>query len=236
MILRQSNVPLPTYGRKHFFAGCETGFTAFVVLFWELWWLFCVDRTWFWQDNCQKICSPALKAVLRHLPFFFKQLGGVFTLMGGIVDKIRAKTFFTSFETSFTAFAVIFEKFCSYFSSMGGILAKVRAKTFHCWLWIRFYGICCSFLTTLVVFLRQLVILLPRYGRKYFFARFETDFTTFAVLFFEHLGGVFVLILYIVAKIRAKTFLHWFWNRFYRIWRSYLTTWVVILCLLDIWC
>ena len=45
-LICQSNLTLPKYERKHCFATFEAGFTVFAILFWALWCLFCVNRTY----------------------------------------------------------------------------------------------------------------------------------------------------------------------------------------------
>ena len=49
----------------------KTSFTAFAVLFLEVWRLIRVDRRYHCQDTGENIPSMALKQVLRHLLFYF---------------------------------------------------------------------------------------------------------------------------------------------------------------------
>ena len=72
------------------FAGFETGFRAFVVNFLALWMLLGVDCMYRRQDRGKSVCSPALKPVIRHSPFFFSAFEVFFESIIGIVAKIRA--------------------------------------------------------------------------------------------------------------------------------------------------
>ena len=71
VILRQLEVRLPSYRRKHLFDCFEFGFTVFAILFLEHWKLYCID----WSHGCQDtggiIYLPALKLSLRPLQFYF---------------------------------------------------------------------------------------------------------------------------------------------------------------------
>ena len=63
VILHQSDMPLPKYRQKRCFTCFKTGFTAFAVLFWALWWLFCVNLMYCCQDTRKNFTSPPLKVV-----------------------------------------------------------------------------------------------------------------------------------------------------------------------------
>ena len=93
VILRKSDVPLPRYCRKRFFACFKTGFTPFTIHFWALWWLFWVDRTYLCKDTAVNVSYMALKPVLQHLPFISEPFGDCFASMGLTVTKIRVETF-----------------------------------------------------------------------------------------------------------------------------------------------
>ena len=66
----QFDIPLPKYVQKRYFFTYEIVFTAVAVLFWALWWLFCIDRTYRCQDTGENVTLPDLKLVLRHSGFF----------------------------------------------------------------------------------------------------------------------------------------------------------------------
>ena len=84
------------------FAGFETSFTTFAVLFLALWKLVSIDRMYRCQDTFLNVHSQALKQVLQHLKFYFESIGG-------IVAKIYGKKgVFAGFETCFSAFAVLY--------------------------------------------------------------------------------------------------------------------------------
>ena len=81
-----------------FFARIETGFSIFTALFWALWLLFCLNRTYLCQDiGCQdmggNVLSWALKPFLQHLPHFSEHLGGNFASIGCTVAKISRDMF-----------------------------------------------------------------------------------------------------------------------------------------------
>ena len=183
VILRQSDVQLPRYVRKRCFAAFETGFTTLSALFWALWWLFCVERTYHCSNMGESIASPAWKLVLWHLPFFSGHFGGCFVSIWCTVAKIRIKTFFVDFENGFTAFAVLFWLLCGYFASIRRIVSKIQAKMLLHQLWKWFYGICSSFLSTLVVILCLSDVPLLKYRKKSFFCwlwnRFYSILRTF---------------------------------------------------------
>ena len=61
-ILRPLNMPLPRYGWKHVFASFITGFTAFGVLYWALWWLIMLNRTYCWELTGVKVSLRAYKS------------------------------------------------------------------------------------------------------------------------------------------------------------------------------
>ena len=71
VILRQFDVPLPRYRQKCWFAGFETEFTAYAVLFWALWWYFCINRTYHCQDMDATILLAPLKPFLPNFLKFF---------------------------------------------------------------------------------------------------------------------------------------------------------------------
>ena len=171
MFLLQSDVPLPRYRQKRCFASFKTGFTAFTVLFWAIWWLFCVNWTYRCKDTGKNVALSPLKSVLRHSPFFFEHFGG-------------------------------------YFPSIGHTVTNISATMLLLWLWNRFYCIRSSFLSILMVILRQSNVELSRYRWQCCFAGFETAFTVFAVLFWA-LCGYFASNEPTVARIRTKTLLHW---------------------------
>ena len=75
------------------FAGLEIGFRAFIVLFLEHLMLFSFDFTYGCQVTGENLYWPALKSGLRHSPFYFWNIGGYFTLIGGTIAKIPSKTF-----------------------------------------------------------------------------------------------------------------------------------------------
>ena len=100
--LRESGIPLPIYRQKRCFAGF---FTAFAVLFWALWWLFCVILIYRCQYTCENVISSALKTILRHSSFFFIHFGGFFMSFEHTVTNICC---FTGFETGFKAFLLFF--------------------------------------------------------------------------------------------------------------------------------
>ena len=101
VILFQSEVPLQKYRRKCVFTSFETSFTAYSVLFLALWRFFYVDQRYFCQHTGINMCSLALKPVLRHLPFFFQDLGSIFASIGGSVSKIQMKTYVRQLWTRF---------------------------------------------------------------------------------------------------------------------------------------
>ena len=88
-----SKLPLPRYGRKRSFAGFQTSFMAFDVLFLALWSLVLVDRRYCCQDTGRNFHLPSFKTVLRHLLFYILYFGGFFELIECTVSKIPAKTF-----------------------------------------------------------------------------------------------------------------------------------------------
>ena len=79
VILRRTEIPLPRYERKRSFSRSETGFTAFDVLFLELWRLVflyeryrCQDKRSFtvfetgFEIMGENVHSSILKLVLQH--------------------------------------------------------------------------------------------------------------------------------------------------------------------------
>ena len=92
--LRWLDVLLPRYGQKCFFANFKTGFLAFAVHFWALWWLFCVDRTYLCEYTYENVSLQTLKQVLWHSPFIFEYFGGYFASIKCTFTKIEVKMFF----------------------------------------------------------------------------------------------------------------------------------------------
>ena len=92
-----------------------------------------------------------------------------------------------------------------------------------------FYGICCSFFINLDVFLRPLVVPLPRYGHKLVFAGFEIGFTALAVLFLA-LRRYFCVDHRYLCEDTRKTSVSWLLNWFYGICHSIFSTFNVLFC------
>ena len=75
------------------FTGFLTGFTAFAVLFLEVWRLFLVDFSYRCQDTGENVHFWAYKTVLRHLLSYILNFGSYFESIVGTVSKIRSKIF-----------------------------------------------------------------------------------------------------------------------------------------------
>ena len=108
--MSRSNAPLPKYGRKRSFASFETGFTALAVLFLAFWRLFCVIGRYRCQDTGKNVHLAGLKLVLWLPSSILSTLDVIFSRSKVSLPKYRQNCSFASFETSFTAFAVLF--FC----------------------------------------------------------------------------------------------------------------------------
>ena len=65
-MLRLLEVRLPSYKRKHIFAGFAITLTTYASLFLEHWRLFCVDWRYVCQDIGENIYYPAFKLGLLH--------------------------------------------------------------------------------------------------------------------------------------------------------------------------
>ena len=113
-------------------------------------------------------------------------------------------------------------------------VAKIRAKNFFCRRWNWFYSICRSFLSTLVVVLRWLHVLLPRYRQTCVFADVEIGLAAFAVWFWAFCWLFCVGCLYRCKKIWEKTFLRRLRNQFYSISRSLFSILVIVLRRSDV--
>ena len=87
-------IPILKYCRKRSFVVFKTGFTAFAVLFLEVWMLLRIDWRYRFKDIDKYVYLPASNSVLWNSPqFYFKNFGGYFESIGGTVAKIGAKTF-----------------------------------------------------------------------------------------------------------------------------------------------
>ena len=86
-------VSLPRYRRISLYFGFKIRFTVFSILYLDHWRLFCVDLRYSCKDSGNNVYSPALKLNLRHLPFYFQNIGSYFLSIGVTVAKIRAKLF-----------------------------------------------------------------------------------------------------------------------------------------------
>ena len=99
---------MPRYERKCWFANFGTSFTAFAVLFLELWRLFLLDWRYCCQNTGENVHSLFLKPVLRHLLLNFYQFGGYFCRSKVPLLRYMLKSLFASFEPGFNAFAILF--------------------------------------------------------------------------------------------------------------------------------
>ena len=92
VILPQSDIPLKSYRRKCSIASIETGFTVVAALFWPLWFIFCVVRTYHCQDTGEKLSSWALKR-FYSIHWSFCALCIYSAPNRHIVTKVRTETF-----------------------------------------------------------------------------------------------------------------------------------------------
>ena len=235
-ILRWSEVILQSHGQKGFFAGFESGFIAFSTLFWALWWLFCVDGTYRCVYTDKNVSSRVFKLVLPHSLFFFEHFGQYFASIESTVANTRAETtFFRGHLNWFFCIRRFFVHSHCYIALIGRTFVKIRVERFLCWFWNWFLSICRSFLSTL---LRSYFVSIGKYRcqntRGNFSSRALKQVLQHLPLFFEHFYGYFLSIGRTVAKIRAETFFCEFWNRFYDISRTYLSTLVAHLRRSDV--
>ena len=149
------------------FAGFETSFTTFAVLFLALWKLVWIDRMYRCQDTFLNVHSQALKQVLQHLKFYFESIGG-------IVAKIREKRCICWLWNLFFGIRR------SILSTLEVILSQSNVSFPRYWRKCSF----ASFEIALEVILRQSDVYLRIYGQKLLFSGFETGFTVFIVLYF----------------------------------------------------
>ena len=101
-------VPLQRYWRKHSFAGFQTGFTSFAVLFLAPWRLFWVDRAYICQDTGDNVHWTASKLVLQLSLLYFWNFGGYLMLIKVPLSSYGQKRSFAGFDIGFTSFTVLF--------------------------------------------------------------------------------------------------------------------------------
>ena len=94
----------------------------------------------------------------------FSTLEVIFSRSKVPLPRFGRKCSFVGFETSFTAFAVLFLE-------LGTVANKVTKMFIH-WFIYQFYGIRCCIFITFEVIMSQLRVQLPRYGRKHSFPGF----------------------------------------------------------------
>ena len=115
VILCQSEVLLPRYGRKRSFVLFETGFTTFVVLFLAIWRLFLVD----WKYPCQDAARMFIRRLWNRLYSSSSSIFRIWRLFLALcrlflVDRryscqnTSENVHSPGFETCFTAFPVLF--------------------------------------------------------------------------------------------------------------------------------
>ena len=101
-------LPLPRYGLNRSFAGFKTSFTPFAPLFLALWRLFWVDWRYCCQDAGENIHSPALKPFYGISSSIFSNMEVILCRLRVLLPRYGRNRSFSSFETNFTAFAILF--------------------------------------------------------------------------------------------------------------------------------
>ena len=160
-----SDVLLSKYEKKRCFGGFEIGFKAFVVLFWALWWLFCVNLTYRCKDMGKKVAFPALIPILGHLFIFLFTLVVILCQSDIPLRRYARKLSFLVLKTVLGHSPFFFGHFGGYFASIRHTFAKIQVKTLLFGVETRFTVFAIHFLSTLVVILSLSDVLLPKYWK-----------------------------------------------------------------------
>ena len=117
VIFNQSELPLPSTGKKHSLAGFETSFTAIAVLFLALWRLLRVNQ----RFHCQVTSIKGIVAKIRAQTFILRLWNQFYSIHCSIfwtfecifrrsnspLPRYWWKSSISGFETGFTALAVL---------------------------------------------------------------------------------------------------------------------------------
>ena len=135
VILHRLKVRLPIYWQNHMFAAFEIRFTPLSVLFLKYWKLSLVNWRYGCQDTNKTFYLPAFLSSLQHYLFYFLNIGGYLTSLGGTDAKIQVKSFILRFwnrvygiiRSIFTTLEVILR--------WKGTISNIREKNFILQLW-----------------------------------------------------------------------------------------------------
>ena len=222
-------VPLPRYGRKRFFAGIETNFMAFAVLFWAPWWLFWVNWTYSCEDTGERVSSLASKLVLEHLLPFLDTLVAILRRSDVTLPRYWRQYFLGGFETAFTAFAGLsWAVFVTIFHWSDVPLQSYRRKGFFAGFETSFTAFGALFWVLWWLFYVNRAYLCKDTGWNICSQALKSVLWNLQH-FIEHFGGYFASIGSTFAKIRVETFFRRLWNQFYSICRYFLSILVAIL-------
>ena len=141
----------------------------------------------------QKRCFVSFETYFTAFTILFWALVFILRLSDLRLKGYARKRCFANFKTGFKAFAVLLKVFWLYFGSIWCTVAKIQAKTLLRQFSNRIDGIRRSFLSTLVVILRQSDVPLPKYWLNRCFIGFETGFMAFAIHFLSALVVILCL-------------------------------------------
>ena len=173
--------------------------------------LFWVDLRYLFQDTDQNVHSSESKPVLWHSLFFFYNFRCYLESIGGIVAKIRAKTFIRRLWNRFLVN-------CCYILDV--ILSRSDVHSQRYGRKRSLAGFETGFTAFGVLFL--LLWWLIKVDWRYFcqvmgvnvHLTVSKSVLHYSLFYFWNIGSYFELIWCTVAKIRKKTFIHWLWDRF----------------------
>ena len=183
-ILFRLEVQLRRSWRKHLFAGIEVGFTVIAVLLLEHWILFSIDLIYSFQDNFygKNVYLLVLKSGLRHLPFYFWNIGSYLRRLEVPFPWYGWNRLFSDLKSGLRHSQLYFWRLEFILRRLEVCLRRYVRKR----LWNRICVIHCSVFRTLELILRLLEVRLPRHRRKRLFTGFEIGLTALAVLFLEY--------------------------------------------------
>ena len=148
------------------------------------------------------MCFRWLWNMFYRICFFKNHFGGFLRQLQIPLPRYGHKCLFASFETDFTAFAVLFSPLSRVFASIGFIVDKIQSKTCLCRLWNWFYCIWRSFFKNLEVFSSIISTLAEILAKTNFPA--SKPFLRHSLCYLLHIGGYFSSIGGTVAKIMLK--------------------------------
>ena len=131
VILHRSEILFLRFLQKCYFAGFTTSFRVIAVLLRALWWLFCVDLRYRWQDTGENISSPVLKPVFMPFTLLHWELWWLFCLDSRyLCQDTGENVFWPALKPLLWHSPFFFEHFCCSFDSIRGTLFKTRVNKF----------------------------------------------------------------------------------------------------------